>query len=275
MSVRMAQGSDIEFRAGAWNGRFIIGGTSVKDWMAPDLTQVDSDGWYALKSALNRRIVPSRSTLVQSKRNRVWVVETDVRSVVLKQFLSGRCGDEFETLLRARKAGIEVPYPFHKDGDLLVMEYIPGESCEMMINHVFSSEVAEGLGSWLARFHFGLGDNTRAQIMGDAELSNFLYHEGRVHGVDLEDSIPGNPLEDLGQLIASMLCGEPMFSPIKFDLALRLLSSYESASGKQVTEQVRPFVSKYLLKNSIARPLFRRTFVAAAKSLERGWPSLE
>jgi len=263
------------FGADVRNGRFIIDGTSVTHRMAPDLTQVDSEGWCALKSALNRRVVPARYTLVQSKRNRVWVVETDVRSVVLKQFLSGRCPDEFEILLRARKAGVEVPYPFHKEGDLLVMEYIPGEPCEMMINHMFSSRVAEDLGRWLARFHSALGDGASDQIMGDAVLSNFLYHDGRVHGVDMEDSRPGDALEDLGQMVASVLSGEPMFNPVKFDLSMQLLAGYEAVSGRHVTEEVRPFVSKHLLKSSLTRPLFRRTFAAAAKSLERGWPRLE
>jgi len=263
------------FGADVRDGRFIIDGASVTHRMAPDLTQVDSDGWCALKSALNRRVVPARSTLVQSKRNRVWLVETDVRSVVLKQFLSGRCSDEFEILLRARKAGLEVPYPFHKEGDLLVMEYIPGEPCEMMIDHMFSSKVAEGLGRWLARFHAVLGDGPSDQIMGDAVLSNFLYYDGKVHGVDLEDSMPGDALEDLGQLVASVLTGEPMFNPVKFDLSMQLLAAYEAVSGRHVTDEVRPFVSKHLLKNSLAKPLFRRTFAAAAKSLERGWPHLE
>jgi len=274
MSVRPASAGGLHFDAKARGGRFIINGMSVTRWMTPDLTQVDSDGWGVLRSALNRRMVPARSTLVQSKRNRVWVVETDVRPVVLKQFLSGRCSDEFEALLRARKAGIDVPYPFHKESEMLVMEYVPGESCEMMINHMFSSDVADGLGRWLAGFHTSLGDGADQQLMGDAVLSNFLYHDGRVYGVDLEDTRPGDALEDLGQMVASVLCCEPMFSPVKFDLSLRLLSAYEAASGRQVAEAVKPFVSKHIMRNSLSRPLFRRTFAAAARTLERGWPDL-
>ncbi|MCU0852773.1 MAG: phosphotransferase, partial [Thermoplasmata archaeon] len=100
--------------------------------MANDFTAIDSFGWDALKKALNQRVVVNRYRLIPSRRNRVWVVETDVRPVVVKQSLSGKCGSEFETLLLARQAGISVPYPLFKEGDFLVMEYIPGETCEVM-----------------------------------------------------------------------------------------------------------------------------------------------
>lgn len=242
--------------------------------MAGDLTALDSFGWEALKRSLNQRLVMNRIRLVPSKRNRVWIAETDVRPVVIKQSLSGKIGTEFEELLVARKAGIDVPYPLFMEGDYLVLEYIRGETCDTMINHMFSSEVADKLGAWLAKFHEGMQSEGTRRIRGDSVLSNFIFSEGTVFGLDLEDSCHGDPLDDIGQIGASILGSEPFFTPIKFDLTLRLIGNYSRLAGVDLTEKARHYVSKHLRLDAVAKPLFRRTIVSAAKSIERGWPDL-
>ena len=242
--------------------------------MANDFTAIDSFGWDALKKALNQRVVVNSYRLIPSRRNRVWVVETDVRPVIVKQSLSGRCGTEFETLLLARQAGIEVPYPLFKEGDFLVMEYISGETCEVMINHMFSSAAAEESGRWLANFHEQLAFGSATRIMGDAVLSNFIMGEGRLFGVDLEDCAKGTPFDDLGQLAASILGSEPFFTPIKFDLCAHMIARYEKTAHVDALEKVRPFVAKHLRNDARRKPLFRRTLLVAAKSIEKGWPEL-
>jgi tRNA A-37 threonylcarbamoyl transferase component Bud32 len=241
--------------------------------MNEDLTNLDSFGWEALKKALNQRVVLNSIRLMPSKKNRVWVAETDVRPVVVKRFLTGKCGVEFESLLISRENGIPVPFPLWKAEDHIVMEYISGENCESLVNNMFSAYAAQGIGEWLASYH-GLGGGQRPRIMGDAVLSNFIMSDGRVFGVDLEDSVFGDPLDDLGQILASILSSEPFFTPIKFDLCLRLVKGYDRSASTDSRERVRPYVSKYLRSGAKSKPLFRRTFVAAAKSLEKGWPEL-
>ena len=226
-----------------------------------------------MKKALNQRVVLSTIRLVPSKKNRVWIAETDVRPVVVKRFLTGKCGVEFESLLVSREKGVPVPFPLWKQGDHLVMEYISGENCESLVNDMFSADAAEGIGSWLASYH-RLGGGQLPRIMGDAVLSNFIMSDGRIFGVDLEDSTFGDPMDDLGQILASVLSSEPFFTPIKFDLCLRLVNSYDRSASAESRERVRPYVSKFLRSGAKSRPLFRRTFVAAAKSLEKGWPEL-
>ncbi len=242
--------------------------------MLTDLTALDSLGWEALRQALNNRVVVERTRLIQSKTNRVWVVETDVRPVVVKRFLSGKCEREFENLIQAKAAGIDVPMPLAKSGDYLVTEYIPGESCEQLINHMFSARAAEEIAAWLARYHAALKVDDQTKIMNDAVLSNFILSDDGLYGVDLEDSGIGDPLEDIGTLSSSMLGSEPFFTPIKFDLCLRMIGKYESISGRQVREPVRSYVARHLRAEAASKPLFRRTLVKAANSLERGWPDL-
>jgi tRNA A-37 threonylcarbamoyl transferase component Bud32 len=242
--------------------------------MSSDLTALDSYGWEAIRKCLNQRVVMVKAQLVPSNDNRVWIVETDVRPVVVKLFLSGRCGEEFESLVRARQAGVDVPLPLHTEGDYMVMEYISGEPCDWLINKMFSSPAAAGIGSWLADFHEKLGTRDRPVVMADAVLPNFVMKDKRVFGMDLEKSGPGDPLEDLGQMCSSILASEPFFTPIKFDLCMQMLLSYEKKLGVEAVESVRPFVAKCLRISAQSRPLFRRTFLKAAEALEIAWPKL-
>jgi tRNA A-37 threonylcarbamoyl transferase component Bud32 len=243
--------------------------------MSQDLTLLDSPGWNALRKALNQRVVIINERLIPSKRNRVWVVETDVRPVILKRSLSGRAESEFAHLAKARQSGLDVPFPLYRSDDYMVIEYVPGERCDSLINHMFSLEAAEGLAVWLARFHESMGNGGRSMIMADAELTNFLLCEGRVYGVDLEDVVEGDPMEDIGQLLASVLGSEPIFTPVKFDICMRLMDAYEKESGSEARESVRPFVARHLRLSATTRPLFRRTLLDAARRLERdGWPVL-
>lgn len=242
--------------------------------MLEDLTSIDSLGYEALKKALNQRVVVNKVRLLPSSVNRVWLVETDVRPIVLKKFFSRKSGTEFETLVRARAAGLAVPFPLWKEGDYIVLEYIDGETCDRMINHMLSSEVAESLGVWMGGFHEKLEDGGTKTIIGDAALSNFILSEGVVYGIDLEDSREGEPLDDVGDLASSILGSEPFFTPIKFDLCFKMIRAYERTTGADAMERVRPYIAKHLRLDARNRPLFRRTLVAASKSLEKGWPRL-
>ena len=242
--------------------------------MPQDLTALDSTGWDALRNALNQRVVLVNERLIPSRRNRVWVVETDVRPVIVKRSLSGKAENEFKSLMMARERGLDVPFPLFRSGDYMVLEYVAGERCDALINHLFSVEAADKLGFWFARFHQEFGDGSSQSIMADAELTNFQLCDGKVFGMDLEDSCVGEPMDDLGQLIASILGSEPVFTPIKFDLCMKLLESYEKESGMEAIESSRPFVSKHLRLAAATKPLFRKTLLEAAKGLEYGWPPL-
>jgi tRNA A-37 threonylcarbamoyl transferase component Bud32 len=242
--------------------------------MLADLTALDPLGWEALKGALNQRVIIDRVRFVPSRKNRVWIIETNVRPVVVKRFLTGKCENEFELLLRARKALLSTPLPLAKSGDYLVSEYIPGESCDVLINQMFSATASEGVGRWLARFHAMLYDGARTWIMSDAVPSNFVLSGEDIYGLDLEDSVRGDPLEDVGRMAASVLDTDPLFTPLKFELCRRMIRSYERQSHLDIIEDVRPFVSKHLRLDAKNRPLFRRVLLGAAKSLEKGWPVL-
>lgn len=242
--------------------------------MLSDLTAMDPRGWDILKKALNQRVVVVRSSLVPSSRNRVWLVETDVRPVVVKRSLSGRSPEEFETMLLAKKAGLAVPYPLFMDRAYLVTEYIPGESCSLLVNRMFDAGAAQGIGEWLGAFHESLDTPEGPMTMCDAVLENFVMHEDTVYGVDLEDSAPGDPMDDLGRVVSSILGNEPFFTPIKFGLCYRLLESYEDRTGMESMESVRPYVSKHLRLSVRSRPLFRRPFAEVARSIEKSWPRL-
>jgi hypothetical protein len=137
-----------------------------------------------------------------------------------------------------------------------------------------SQSAAEAIGAFMAGFHTAFRCDGSTRLMADAVLSNFIFFDGKVYGVDLENSAIGNELDDLGQAAASILGTEPFFTPMKFDLCIRMLRAYEAHTGMTVRENVRPFISRYLRFDAKRKPLFRRTLILAAKSLERGWPEL-
>jgi len=242
--------------------------------MLTDATELDPSAWEALRKALNQRVVVGRVRFVPSKVNRVWLVETDVRPVVVKRFLSTRAGIEFEAMLQARKAALNVPFPLWMQENILVSEYIAGDSCDLMVHKMFDAHSVESMGVWLARFHEKMASEGGTRIMGDAVPSNFISSEGAVWGVDLEHIRQGDPLEDVGQLAAAILGNEPYFTPIKYDLCMRLLKSYSDESGRDIVEPAREHVSRHLIMDARKKPLFRRTITAAAKKLRDGWPSL-
>ncbi len=242
--------------------------------MLEDATTLDSMGWEVLKRALNRRVVAGRPRFIPSMVNRVWVIETDVRPVIVKRFLSGKCDTEFEALLRARKSGLTVPYPLAKEGEYLVSEFMSGEGCDVLIHKMFSTSAAQGLGRWLARFHDSMSSDGTKIIMHDAVPSNFIMHEEVVHGFDLEDTRPGDPLDDVGRMAAAIIGNEPFFTPIKFDLCLQMIRSYGSSAGEDIVDRSRVYVSKHLQMDARRKPLFRRTMIRAAQAIEKGWPPL-
>lgn len=242
--------------------------------MLADATELDSSGWEALRKALNQRVVVGRIRFVPSRVNRVWLVETDVRPVVVKRFLSRRGAIEFEALLQARKAALNVPYPLWMHENNLVSEYIAGDSCDLMIHKMFDQRSVESIGVWLARFHEKMSSDDGTRIMGDAVPSNFINSEGVIWGVDLEEIKYGDPLDDVGQMAAAILGNEPYFTPIKYDLCMRMLRSYSEAAGKDIVESARHYVSRHLMLDARKKPLFRRTIADAAKKLESGWPRL-
>lgn len=239
-----------------------------------DATSLDSLGWEVLKKALNQRVVAGKPRFVPSKVNRVWIIETDVRPVVMKRFLSGRCDNEFEALLQAKLSGLDVPYPLAKQGDYLVSEFIQGENCEILLHKMFSSDAAVQMGVWLAEFHKRMSTSGETKIMGDASPSNFVMSNGRVFGFDLEDVRPGDQLDDVGKLAAAILGNEPFFTPIKFDICLKMLKGYGESMGTDVMDSSRVYISRHLRLDATRKPLFRRTLVKAAKALEKGWPKL-
>jgi len=242
--------------------------------MLDDLTRLDTLGWEAVKKALNQRVIVTGTRFVPSRVNRVWIVETDVHPVVVKRSLSGKSGNEFEALVLARNNGLNVPYPLAAHGDYLVLEYLHGEVCDVMINKMFNVEAAEGMGRWLAMFHGKLSTELGQRIRMDAVLSNFIMSDGVVYGIDLEDSGYGNPMDDVGELGASILGNEPFFTPIKFDLCAKMLKAYGQVSNTDVFESSRKYIARHLRIDAHKKPLFRRTLVNAAKSLEKRWPDL-
>ncbi len=230
-------------------------------------------GLFSQKFRLVRRL--------QSKKNRVYLVENAAGRFVLKLYRAPHhlnSAREYQVLLRAYRCGVAVPRPcaFIEEKALL-MEHIPGENLCDLLNRRCLEEYAEKLAAWFAAFHrcFRRGCG-RALLRGDSNLRNFVMRgDGTLFGVDFEEAAPGNPLQDLGRICASILDTKPMFTPKKAALCRRLIACYGGLTGQEGLEaRLITETAAALRETSRRRPRQRDYLLEQAAGLEKGRRSI-
>jgi Ser/Thr protein kinase RdoA (MazF antagonist) len=208
---------------------------------------------------------------LKSKKNRVYLVENDAGRFVLKLYRAPhhrRSAVEHRVLQEAFQKGVAVPQPLaFIEKKALLMEYIPGENLCDLLNRRCLAEYADKLAGWYAAFHCCFSQpGGRTLVRGDSNLRNFvLRQDGTLYGVDFEEAAWGNPAQDIGQICASILDTEPMFTPAKAALCRRLIARYGRITGQpdlesRLTGQIavalrettrrRPRQRSYLLKQA-------------------------
>lgn len=102
-------------------------------------------------------------------------------------------------------------------------------------------------------------------------MRNFvLGPRGTLHGVDFEEAAPGDPLRDLGQICASILDTEPMFTPVKTALCRRLIASYGRLTGQCDLEgRLTAFIAAALRETAGRRPAQRAYLLEQSDRLEK------
>lgn len=169
----------------------------------------------------------------RSRKNRVYRVTFDGQMLVAKVYPAGgedRAAREYSILQKTGCRHVRVPRPVKCDGRALLMEYIESKTVTEIIDS--SSSDAEPtllrVIGWLSDFHHAHGLQL---CRGDCVLHNFLVAEEGVVGIDFEEAHEGDPIEDLGQVIASYLSMRPAFLESKFLTAERIASEYMTRSG--------------------------------------------
>lgn len=185
-----------------------------------------------------------------SKRNEVYLIKlcdcTDSRLAVLKKY--SRDGHrlldtEYENLQRLKAIGITVPEILYKNSDSLIMEYIQGELAADLAARLDTGDWVDGLALWMAKLH-RLVKGTDSLLKADVNLRNFIYSNGKIYGLDFENTAYGDMRTDLGNLCFFILTNTPSFKREKYIITKRLLSSYEKHSGIELEK-----MGRYLLES--------------------------
>lgn len=173
-----------------------------------------------------------RVTRLRSKRNRVelfflpgagWVVKKD-----FGENLAGFSA-ELAMVRRLAAAGVPVAEVIKAEEPVILYRRLPGRSLADLLEEAekdpaLAEELRGGvaaLARWLAGYYAASG----GLILGDAHLRNFLLSpSGEVAGVDFEACRPGPPEEDIAGLTVFLLTYRPELTPLKGELAGRLLA---------------------------------------------------
>lgn len=181
-------------------------------------------------SILCRQWGLSLEGLLYSKKNRVYKARCGGCLCILKWFRpQGEADWEFSILTKAHGQRLRVPRPLNLwPGRAILMEYIPGENLCDLLNERPSPKLARSLAEWYAAFHraFTQADG-KVLLKGDSILRNFIWQPESLWGIDFEESRPGDPAEDIGEITCSILSTDPMFTREKILLCRFLIDHYQ------------------------------------------------
>lgn len=182
--------------------------------------------------------------LFRSKKNRVFKSDVGGKAYIVKVYRGEwreRASIEYELLKECRARDVPVPEPVALLEGAIVMVpvsgIVVGDEFDRMIvlrsGLVLTSEqerLADSLARWLTKFHLAFG---LRRARGDTILRNFIINDEGVVGLDFEESSPSDTISDLGQLCASVLMTDPVFTERKIAFARHLADRYWTCSGQR------------------------------------------
>ena len=148
---------------------------------------------------------------------------TNLHTVVAKMFIAGQFTNELQILKASWAQGIAVPQVFDARKGVILMEFIPGEPFVDRINRTFEPHLIDKLAEWYYNYH-----KVHGKVKGDPRLRNFILNNGKIYGVDFEESYEDHWMVDIAGVCASLLDTNPIFDPRKQKLSWRFLEKYLS-----------------------------------------------
>ncbi|MBN1677545.1 MAG: phosphotransferase [Candidatus Thermoplasmatota archaeon] len=184
----------------------------------------------------------------RSRKNRVFKVIVNGETLVAKIFPSGsddRATHEYSVLRACVERGVRVPHPVKHEGRALLMEYIEGSTTARIVDDapLDAESTLLKVVQWLSGFHHA---NDLRLCRGDCVLHNFMMTAEGVIGIDFEEAHEGDPIEDVGQVMASYLSMRPAFADAKFVVAEHIVSQYMAGSVTDRSEEVPRAISDAL-----------------------------
>jgi len=172
-----------------------------------------------------------------SKKNIVALVSNKGNQYILKwyQFNTTTAIKQEIFILQKTRNVIATPniVSYNLDNNILLMNYLPGMNlCDAINDKAVSFHTKKKyiklLAEWFSTFHHLLYQKNNYIIHGDAILRNFIISNNTLIGVDFEETRPGNPIEDISLLCASILTTNPQNTKEKKELSDVFIHTYET-----------------------------------------------
>jgi len=228
----------------------------------------------ALESLLNTLVDNQPYDLsfqqLRSKKNIVFKIQIlrkqrKIPELIAKLFVTSGFRRELEVLKKSQENGLAVPQVIDAKEGVILMRFIEGNVLTDVINETFSTTAIEHLAKWYYRFH-----DIHSLIKGDPRLRNFICHDKTLYGIDFEESRPGDWMEDVGGVAASLLDTRPIFHEAKQKLAWEFLDCYLDSAGLQRNEKIETHFQKTVVNTLEQTSRWREnpTIWALAKKIE-------
>jgi len=192
-----------------------------------------------------------------SRKNRVFKISYNDSICVAKVFHKNRIEKakiEFEVLEICQDKGILCPIPLELMENAIIMSYIPGNNLMDVLNYlerkksqsnsnIETANLFDLTAKWLAEFHMA----TESKLTrGDAILKNFIISDKQIFGIDFEESLHDDALQDLGKACAFILSLNPIFSRKRFEEARFFSNRYWHYFGSNRSDELPNIISNEL-----------------------------
>ena len=191
-----------------------------------------------------------------SKKNSVYLINYNEYKIIAKVFNTSKHQFEFEVLNTLYKKSIPVPEPYSLVNQTIFMEYLKGETLMDIINSNLPNKekYLESLSDFFSSIH-NIKKEKMSLLKGDSSIRNFIYST-KIYGLDFEESSYGNPMKDIGGVIAQILDSSPSFNDEKFYFSNYLLEKYLEKKYLYFS-QIKLDFKEYLIKSLLFDASFR------------------
>ena len=209
-----------------------------------DDTSLNPDRITTLEEILGEQYGPDVSLLalerLKSRKNIVvhLTIKTKEQSIPLETVAKMFVVDKFDIELQILKSSWEkllaVPEVIEARNGVILMDYITGEPLVDVLNRTFEPSLIGMLAEWYYNYH-----SAHDMIKGDPRLRNFIHNNGRIYGVDYEESRPDSWILDISGSAASLLDTDPIFDVRKRKMCWALLETYLDLIGEKQTSEIK------------------------------------
>lgn len=202
---------------------------------------------FLRKNNLNYKILKK----FKSKKNNNFLTMIDNQLYVLKIYspdFQSNAETEFKVLTKAYNAGVLVPKPIeYWPNKAILTQYIKGDNLCDVFNKNISPAYGIALAHWYASYH-KITKNSKSMVLlkGDSILKNFIVtdediyvNRGSINGIDFEEAHYGDPALDIGQICASILNTDPMFTVSKVVICNDLIKTYSFLTGYKDLKRIK------------------------------------